>query len=313
MKVYDGFIFFNELDLLEIRLNILNNFVDRFVLVEATKTFTNKPKPLHFNENKERFSKFLHKIDHIIIDDYPEFESPWTYEYHQRNSIAQGFKNCEPDDIIMISDIDEIPNPAAINVNKIKGFTALEQLVFYFYVNFIPVASPLWHGTLISPYSVYQAFPHSTCSLRRLTNKKIIHKIKIIKNGGWHFTFLGGVEAVKRKIEAYSHQEFNKPEFIDNELLEKNIKTGKFHLFKTDNKEMLLKAVHLDDKFPKYLTDNKEKYSHLIVDAPNNQYADIQKIVRHYEFKRLILKLPERIKLMIKYSNKSAMDILTQK
>ncbi|HZX73462.1 MAG TPA: hypothetical protein VFE57_03515, partial [Cyclobacteriaceae bacterium] len=71
--VVDCFTFFNELDLLEIRLNILNETVDRFVLVEATRTFQNNPKPLYFNENKKRFEAFLPKITHIIVDDYPWF------------------------------------------------------------------------------------------------------------------------------------------------------------------------------------------------------------------------------------------------
>ena len=116
--IYDCFTFFNELDLLEIRLNTLNDYVDYFVLVEATKTFTGKDKPLYYNENKERFKQFENKIIHIIVDTYPDSTNPWVLENHQRNSIANGFANCKDNDIILISDLDEIPRPELIDKYK---------------------------------------------------------------------------------------------------------------------------------------------------------------------------------------------------
>ena len=109
--IYDCFTFFNELDLLEIRLNVLNDVVDRFVLVEATKTHSGKDKPLYFNDNKERYKAFQHKVIHVIVDDYPPFVTAWTYENHQRNAILRGLTQANPDDAIMISDLDEIPRP----------------------------------------------------------------------------------------------------------------------------------------------------------------------------------------------------------
>ena len=109
--IIDGFIFFNELDLLEIRLHELNSVVDYFVLVEATKTFSNASKPLYFSENKQRFAPFLHKIKHIIIDDMPDGDNPWLREAHQRKMVIdRGFKDFASTDIGMISDADEIPN-----------------------------------------------------------------------------------------------------------------------------------------------------------------------------------------------------------
>jgi len=112
MKVYDCFTFYNELDLLEIRLNELNLVVDYFVIVEATKTQTGIPKKLYFNENKERYKPFNRKIIHVIVNDMPDIakNGPWILENHQRNQIIRGLINCNDNDIIFISDLDEIPN-----------------------------------------------------------------------------------------------------------------------------------------------------------------------------------------------------------
>ena len=120
--IYDCFTFFNELDLLEIRLNVLNDVVDKFVLVEATTTFSGTPKPLYFNENKKRFDKFASKIIHVIINDTPIQPKTiigeyWSWEFFQRNAIVRGLVNCKETDTILISDLDEIPNP-----NQIKDF-----------------------------------------------------------------------------------------------------------------------------------------------------------------------------------------------
>src|SRR5690349_24880068 len=116
---YDCFTFFNELDLLEIRLNVLNPVVDKFVLVESTRTFQNKPKPLYFQQNATRFSAFKDKIIHIVVDQFPDFgdwteANSWTLEHHQRNSINRGLTRCTRDDVVIISDLDEIPRPETI-------------------------------------------------------------------------------------------------------------------------------------------------------------------------------------------------------
>src|SRR5689334_5945992 len=114
--IYDCFIFFNELELLDIRLNILNEVVDKFVLVEATQTHQYKPKPLYYSDNKERFKAFHDKIIHLIVDELPPNptngpRNSWDMERFQRNCIARGLNDCKPDDVIIISDLDEIPDP----------------------------------------------------------------------------------------------------------------------------------------------------------------------------------------------------------
>ena len=117
MAVWDCFTFFNELDILELRLAELDPVVDRFVVAEATRTFSNEPKPLHFADNRQRFSRWLPKITHVIIDDLPAEGDAWDREAFQRNTVARGLGDARPDDVIMISDVDEIP--FAENVTRV--------------------------------------------------------------------------------------------------------------------------------------------------------------------------------------------------
>jgi len=119
MRVFDCFTFFNELDVLELRLRELNDLVDRFVLVEGDQTFTGKPKPLIFDQNKDRFERFLPKIAHVKFVDFPvEPVSPWTRETLSRQAIMLGLFEAEPNDLVLISDVDEIPKPATLSRDR---------------------------------------------------------------------------------------------------------------------------------------------------------------------------------------------------
>ena len=126
MKVIDCFIFYNELDMLEFRLNELNDVVDYFVLVECIKTHTNNDKELYFENNKNRFSKFLDKIVHIIVkDNIPQTNSAWDRENYQRDCIDEGIKklSLNMDDIIIIADLDEIPDAKTVqNIKNNNGY-----------------------------------------------------------------------------------------------------------------------------------------------------------------------------------------------
>ena len=143
--LYDCFTFLNELDLLEIRLNILNKVVDKFVIVEATRTHSNQLKPLVFADNKERFRRFLDKIIYVVVDKYPLIESAWTIENHQRNCIAKALAACHDDDVILISDLDEIPHPEKIKeCLHAPGIKLFEQFMFYYFLNYLNVTDPVW-------------------------------------------------------------------------------------------------------------------------------------------------------------------------
>ena len=116
MKIYDCFPFFNELELLELRLASLYDVVDRFVIVEADKTHANVPKPFNFYEHIHDYEKYLPKINYIMDTSVVEYKGAgdWSIENNQRNNIAKGLTDAEPDDLIIIGDVDEIPDPALI-------------------------------------------------------------------------------------------------------------------------------------------------------------------------------------------------------
>ena len=111
--IYDCFQFFNELDILKIRLEVMNPIVDKFVISEATETFSGLKKPLYYEENKELFSEFQDKIIHVVVEDTPEGDTHYRDTF-QKNAVTRGLKDCRDDDIVIFSDLDEIPNPEKI-------------------------------------------------------------------------------------------------------------------------------------------------------------------------------------------------------
>jgi beta-1,4-mannosyl-glycoprotein beta-1,4-N-acetylglucosaminyltransferase len=199
--LYDCFTFLNELDLLEIRLNILNEVVDKFVIVEATRTFSNQLKPLFFADNKERFRRFSDKIIHVVVDTYPPIESAWTIEQYQRNCIANALTACHDDDVILISDLDEIPRPEKIREYRdTQGIKVFEQSMFYYFLNYLNVTDPIWpQGTKMLSYHDFRTgtgcmeeigdknFLPSVNSGVTATRIRLITKALSIKDGGVAF------------------------------------------------------------------------------------------------------------------------------
>ena len=254
--IYDCFMFYNELDLLEIRLNELNDVVDKFIISECTRTFSNQPKELLLEKHKERFKKFWHKIEHIIIDenDLPYFNDSWTYENYQRNIMSKALENCNSNDIIIISDLDEIPDIKVIKELKgFEGIKILEMKQYNFYLNYLNSKEPVWkRGTRVFHYK--ELLNNNLTGIR-------LSEGSHIENAGWHFSFLGGVEKVKEKIESFSHQEYNNEYYTDIKRLEKSIKEGK-DIFERGYEYQI---VSIDKSFPEYILKNKEKFSELIL------------------------------------------------
>lgn len=246
--VYDCFLFYNELDLLELRLNELNGVVDKFVLVEGDTTFTGKPKPYYYAQNKERFKEFSDKIIHVMVKNPTQFDSPWDVEIIQRNSISDGLGGCKDNDIIMISDVDEIPNVDAIkNFNPLGGISLLEQKMSFYYMNC--VSNALWWNAKIGAFrDIKKETPYMT----RLNNNR-----PVIQNGGWHFTALGGVDAILNKLAAFSHTEYNTEHFRDEAALTIKIRNG-VDIYERGG--IIGSYWNITDEFPKYLQANKDKY-----------------------------------------------------
>jgi hypothetical protein len=282
--IYDCFTFFNELELLELRLHELAGVVDRFVLVEAAQTHTNKPKPLHYQENRARFSAFHDKIIHIVVDDLPQSSDAWVPENFQRNCIARGLTGCRPDDFVLVSDLDEIPrasvvermsreipNPdnlfssavhAALNSGLVKrvfhrrGFRRqlrhhhpfvwrFEHTLYRYFMNCKSLRPPLTHGTVMLRYRDF-----STAEEMRHTG------FKTVPDAGWHFTWMGGVERIMKKIQAFAHQECNQPQFTDPGRIKELIE-NRSYLFSDSDK---LEFVPVDGTFPRYVLAHPEKF-----------------------------------------------------
>jgi len=285
--VYDCFTFFNELDLLEIRLNILNEVVDKFVLCEAAFTHQGNPKPLYYQQNKERYTAFNSKIIYVVVNTAPlnPTGSAWVLEMYQRQMLAKGLEHCAADDIIIVSDLDEIPNPDKINTYKYKkGIKIFEQRMYYYFLNNLNVshsAKYRWCGSVMAYYKdiggpqwlrniakeYINANTHNTSLgrwLRRiyLRFKRLYkgEKVTLIKDGGWHFSYLGGTEMIIKKLEAFAHAEYNTDIYKNEAKIEDAINNGK-DIF---NRPIHYKASAVDEPFPKYIMEHKEKYKNLI-------------------------------------------------
>jgi beta-1,4-mannosyl-glycoprotein beta-1,4-N-acetylglucosaminyltransferase len=274
--IYDGFLFFNELDLLEIRLNELSGIIDKFILVESTVTHASKEKPLYFLENKDRFSKFSDQIIHVIVDDTPDlpvsrgrsniYHNRHDIEHWQRNQIARGLLDCDPNDIVMVSDVDEIPSAKSIiDLKEIleenpKINVSFNQRFFYYYINGLNVQNEQevpWHGT-------------TACLHRNFNNAQSLRENKgsnkTVLKAGWHFSYVGGVQEIINKIESYSHAEFDNAFIKSEKRLEDRINRG-IDLFDRPGKPQQV-YVELDESFPRHVLLNQEKYSSLIRTIP---------------------------------------------
>ena len=298
MKIYDAFLFFNELDLLEIRLNLLNDLVDYFVISESNLTFSGRPKPLYYSENKNRFKQFEKKIIHQVFTDnpndftsLPKFRNPknkdeaclnkifsfideatnfpkdvlhWGRDFYQRECLHRALLNCKDDDIVVFSDADEIPRPDTLR-NVISFFPSneiytLRQKEFNYYLNMYKQDN--WMGPRVATYKTFKNISFN--KIRSIGDggrgRPAIDTIDV-QNGGWHFTNLGGTERIIQKIESWGHQEYN------TDIIKKNIKnkveSGKDIFNRRGSKK--LRQIEVDEKiFPKWLVENKDRYAHLI-------------------------------------------------
>jgi beta-1,4-mannosyl-glycoprotein beta-1,4-N-acetylglucosaminyltransferase len=270
--------------MLEIRLKTLDSVVDYFVLVEATKNHRGKDKPLYFQENKKRFKKWEDKIIHIVVSDMPKpgisygnywkvnsiFKGgPWKLEAYQKKQIIRGLTNCQDDDIIMMSDVDEIPRPEKIpemiQILKKEKMVLFSENIYYFFLN--GFAGSGWMGTRACTFKVLKkSFNLNMDRYRHIWNVPIRikmlfgKKISTIKDGGWHFSYLGGIDAIINKISSAAHFEKDTPENRDPKNILEKIKRGEF-LF--DNQKV--NYVSIDKSFPKVIYNNQTKYKKYIM------------------------------------------------
>jgi beta-1,4-mannosyl-glycoprotein beta-1,4-N-acetylglucosaminyltransferase len=255
MKIFDCFKFFNELELLDLRLMVLDELVDYFVLVEANKTHTGKEKEFIFEQNKHKFSSYLDRIIYVKVEDLPDYiqDDIWVAENFQRDCITRGLDIAEVGDKIIISDVDEIPNPDTIKkyLNSNEPVT-MTQYLFYYYVNCLQ-RSPWW-GSILATYGKYE-------SPQELRNMARGLGYNAVPNGGWHYSFMGGPERIKLKVEniAESHLIIDSVGTIYD--IERKMKTQKDLWNRTDyNSQKSIIDINIEGAAPRCINQFIEKH-----------------------------------------------------
>ena len=277
--VIDCIPFFNELDILKLRLHILYPLVDRFVIEEATHTFSGLPKDLCFEKNREMFEEFLPKITYLVVDNSPKEISTHERDKFQKNALAKALTDASDEDVLILSDVDEIPNPAVLQ-ELVKRFDPdkiyhLAQRNFYCYLNmeeisgnllsitgeFPGVERRMWLGTKVF---AKKNIPESGIIDLREISPEDPRSVRIA-DGGWHFGYMGSCHEtdvsrrVGTKVVAAAHQEYNTEDVLaevkDRLILGEDI-FGRNAVFQW--------AV-VDESYPQYLLEHKSEYDYLIM------------------------------------------------
>ena len=266
MAIYDCFQYFNEDHIVDLRLNILNDHVDYFVIAESTKTHQGESKKQNFNINN--FSKFKKKIifitadykEEINFDKHTGGESP--IEQHQRNSLIEGIKGASAEDLIILSDSDEIPDLTKLSqIKKNKKFIVFSQKMFMYKLNLQNLNESKWMGSRITKKKNIK-------SMQELRNLKFKHypfwRIdkynQQIIYGGWHFSYLQTPQQILTKIKSFSHGEFNNNSLNEKSIEEKILKNE--DIFGRDTK---LQKIKIDNDYPEYIVQNIEKFSDWVI------------------------------------------------
>jgi len=293
MHIYDCFIYNNEELVLDLRFNILDKYVDKFIIVESNFLHNGEKKRLTFNINK--YQKFKKKIHYFVCKNDPSLklsfskDTPETdinihksvcRENFQRNFISQGLKTCKDNDIIIISDVDEIPNLSNIRFNNISNkIVFFEQFFFYYKLNLYNPGS-LWYGSrlcrfkdLVSPQWLrnIKAKKYPCWRPDIFFSKRKYNNISIIKNGGWHFSYVMSPEDIYKKLNTYLHHVEIEEAKINIKDIAKKIKKKKiiYDLLldkRSANKLNSKKKLTYFDfqKLPEFLKINYSKYKNWI-------------------------------------------------
>jgi hypothetical protein len=297
LVIYDCFPFFNELDLLEIRLNVLAPVVDRFVLVEATHTHQGSPKPLYFAESARRFSEFKNRMQHVVVRDLPEGGGgSWDLERRQRRGIHSGLASATATDAILVSDVDEIPTPAKLRAAAAMTGTKIFRLQAhaYFLDNVLSENPFAYAGSrpVLAPYGAFADVQHlrdlaltffvaSPPGVRGIYDRlrrpylRLRHRVRFIEKAGWHFGWLGGTDAVVQKLEATAHAELNKPGLKDRAKIQRTILEGASVFGGGSRFSVRPLAVPLPD----YVLEHRERYRHLFRDPERLRSGAIAAII----------------------------------
>lgn len=293
-KVVEAFQFCSELDILELRLNTLKDLVDFTIISESPVAFSGLQKPLWFDEHKheKRFKKFEHKIIHQIVldtpDEYtnlpsitpidkiqgqiidrvqvgigdwwPASHPPYGRDTWQKESLLRPMQNLQPDDIVILSDADEVINPDALkrvldNFDPTQIFSFYQKL-YYYYFDCLKVEGlyTRWPGPMLCTYENFLKYPMCLLKMKR--------RGVAIEDGGWHFSYMAANESIQEKMnyqeETYMYTDKNKKSIVENTR----------NRFRVDHDMFFIpckfKYTPIDETYPGYLVENQDKFKDYI-------------------------------------------------
>ena len=276
-KIYDCFLFFNEYDILEMRLEETYDYVDYFVIAESNKTHQNKDKPFNLEANWDRYTKYHDKIIYIKIKDMPDGEGNtacWNRENFQRNAVTRGLVDAQPDDIIVVSDCDEMLRGSTYDLMRNDTHHKLwvcRQPIFWGKLNYFQLA-PLGYNikSVAATYEHMVSPQHMRDARHWFLTLPIDFKddtMMFIHHAGWDFSYLGSTDNARYKLLNFAHDECNHyAETVDLEYsYERNLNPI------DPNEPTKFERVVVDDYFPKVITNNLEKYQqHILPNATAN-------------------------------------------
>lgn len=246
--IYDCFTFFEEWEVLRIRLEELHDVVDRFVLVEASHTFRGKSRDAEYWVKRDRIPYELRRNVTAILVSEPLPEDPWQAEAYVRNAILRGLTRAKADDLVLISDVDEIPRASLVASLIPDEPLSLVPRAFYFTLDWeVPVQA--WHH-----YPVFLRYADLTTPQDARLNGG-----RTVSDAGWHFSCLGSPQRLARKLHSFAHSECDRPEIVNVEHIAECMTTGRDVLGRFD-----LLPVEVDESYPQYVREHLNEFSRLL-------------------------------------------------
>jgi beta-1,4-mannosyl-glycoprotein beta-1,4-N-acetylglucosaminyltransferase len=262
MRIFDCFPFFNEFELLRIRLHELSPFVSKFLLVEAPESFTGNPKPLWFKERAGEFAEFSSQIVATVSAPAVNPRDPWDRESNQRNWLSRMLTDVgvEENDLILSCDVDEIPRGQDFEAlwdrpRRKKPFMQFWMDQYYFFMNL--KGSRAWPGSVVISAKSFAENYKNDHHVLRIGRR---HG-DVVRTGGWHFSFMGGIEKAILKYKSYSHFGQTTDEMRDPKALAKWINQGIIPTFHRGH--IQCEWTKINDTYPKWLVENYEEFRNL--------------------------------------------------
>jgi hypothetical protein len=254
-KVFDVFPFNGEFGLLDLKLETMRDRIDRFVLVEAERTFTGNPKPLYFQDARDRYAAWADRIVHVVAEAEPAFvQSAWAREYHQRDQGVRGLSGlCAPEDLVLISDVDEIVDPAVLDGFR-QPFASVGMRTFVYFLNYERIAD----RGVRRKVGIVEARMLEGAGLSGLRVGMWAYAKACIENGGWHFSSILTPEDIELKVRSYSHEEHQ----LDGSAA---IYRRELERIRDGWRDPGFARVPIDQTFPASLRERPERYLDFIL------------------------------------------------